>query len=218
VTSGPTDRLAPAPVVASETVFTGRVWDVVRDTVDLDGAGHGSGHGAGEVVREYQRHPGAVGVLALDERGRVLLLSQYRHPVRHVLWELPAGLLDVEGEPPAAAAARELAEEADRRAGTWHVLLDWFFSPGGSDEAFRLFLARDLSPVPEDERHVREDEEAGMVAAWLPLEEARDAVLAGALHNPGAVAGVLAAWAAREGGWSALRPVDAPWPSHRAYR
>ena len=214
MTSAPADRLAPAPVAATETVFSGRVWDVVRDTVDLSAAGLG----AGRVVREYQRHPGAVGVVALDDDGRVLLLSQYRHPVRHVLWELPAGLLDVPGEDPAAAAARELAEEADLRAGTWHVLLDWFFSPGGSDEAFRLFLARDLGPVPEAERHVRSEEEAGMVATWVPLEEARDAVLAGALHNPGAVTGLLAAWAAREAGWATLRPADAPWPTHRAYR
>ena len=214
MTSGPLDRFAPAPVLASEAVFTGRVWDVVRDTVDLSAAGLGTG----EVVREYQRHPGAVGVLALDDAGRVLLLSQYRHPVRHVLQELPAGLLDVPGEDPAAAAARELAEEADLRAGTWHVLLDWFFSPGGSDEAFRLLLARDLGPVPEAERHARSEEEAGMVATWVPLEEARDAVLAGALHNPGAVTGLLAAWAAREAGWATLRPADAPWPTHRAYR
>ena len=210
----PVDRLEPAPVLATETVFTGRVWDVVRDTVDLDAGAAGSGR----VVREYQRHPGAVGVVALDEQGRVLLLSQYRHPVRHVLWELPAGLLDVEGEPPALAAARELAEEADLRAGTWHVLLDWFNSPGGSDEAFRLFLARDLSPVPAAERHERAEEEAGMVATWLPLEAARDAVLAGDLHNPSAVTGLLAAWAAQQIGWASLRPADAPWPGHRAYR
>jgi len=214
MTSGAADRLAPAPVTASETVFSGRVWDVVRESVDLGAAGLGTG----EVVREYQRHPGAVGVLALDEDGRVLLLSQYRHPVGHVLWELPAGLLDVPGEDPAAAAARELAEEADLRADTWHVLLDWYTSPGGSDEAFRLFLARDLSPVPEAERHVRAEEEAGMVSRWLPLEEARDAVLAGALHTPSAVTGLLAGWAARETGWAALRPADAPWPAHRAYR
>ncbi|SDQ50995.1 NUDIX hydrolase [Quadrisphaera sp. DSM 44207] len=203
------DELAPLPVSASETVFTGRIWDVVRDTVELDG---------GPVVREYQRHPGAVGILALDDEERVLLLHQYRHPVRHLLWEPPAGLLDVEGEHPHAAAVRELAEEADLRAGTWHVLMDWFNSPGGSDEAFRLFLARDLTPVPEAERHVREHEEASMTAVWVPLDEARDAVLEGRLANPTAVAGVLAAWSARAAGWSGLRPVDAPWLRHRAYR
>lgn len=199
----------PRPVTASETVFTGRVWDVVRESVDL-------GEG-GTVVREFQRHPGAVGVLALDGRDRVLLLRQYRHPVRHALWELPAGLLDVAGEDPRAAAVRELAEEADLVAGTWHVLLDWFNSPGGSDEAFRLFLARDLTPVPEAERHVRGEEELGMPVRWVDLDDARDAVLAGGLHNPTAVTGVLAASAARAAGWSSLRDAGAPWPAHRAY-
>ena len=204
------DELAPRPVSETETVFTGRVWDVVRERVDL-----GDG---GEVVRDYQRHPGAVGVLALDEQDRVLMIRQYRHPVGHLLWELPAGLLDVAGEPPATAAARELGEEADLRAGTWHVLLDWFNSPGGSDEAFRLFLARGLSAVPEAERHVRDAEELDIEVRWVPLDEARDAVLAGDLHNPSAVTGVLAAWAARASGWASLRPFDAPWPQHRAYR
>jgi ADP-ribose pyrophosphatase len=208
--AGPADALDPRPVTASETVFSGRVWDVVRDTVDL-------GEG-GEVVREYQRHPGAVGVLALDDADRVLLLRQYRHPVQHSLWELPAGLLDVPGEDPHRAAARELAEEADLRANRWHVLLDWFTSPGGSDEAFRLFLARDVSAVAEADRHVRGEEELGMEARWVDLDRARDAVLRGALHNPSAVTGVLAAWAARATGWAGLRDLDAPWPQHRAYR
>ncbi|MFP5336381.1 MAG: NUDIX domain-containing protein [Actinomycetes bacterium] len=204
------DVLAPRPVVASEVVHDGLVWDVVRDTVDLGEAG--------VVRREFVRHPGAVGVLALDEQDRVLLVRQYRHPVQHDLWELPAGLLDVDGEPPVEAARRELAEEADLRAARWDVLVDWFNSPGGMDEAIRVFLARDLTDVPEGARHEREHEEAGMVAAWLPLDEARDAVLAGRLHNPTTVVGVLAACAARDAGWQALRPADAPWPEHKAYR
>jgi 8-oxo-dGDP phosphatase len=204
------DQLLPRPVVASEVVHSGLIWDVVRDTVDLGEAG--------TVRREYVRHPGAVGVAALDEQGRLLLVRQYRHPVGMELWELPAGLLDVPGEPPVGAAQRELAEEVDLVAGRWDVLVDWFNSPGGMDEAIRVFLARDLSPVPDDQRHVREHEERDMVAEWVALEDARDAVLAGRVHNPTAVAGVLAAWAAREAGWATLRPADAPWPEHKAYR
>lgn len=204
------DRPAGRPVLTSETLLTGMVWDVVRDTVDLGPAG--------TVRREYVRHPGAVGVLALDEGGRVLLVRQYRHPVRRELWELPAGLLDVDGEPPLEAARRELAEEADLRAARWHVLVDWFSSPGGMDETVRVYLARDLTEVPATERHVRVHEEAGLVAAWVPLDDARDAVLAGDLHNPTAVTGVLAACAARDTGWSTLRPAEAPWPGHRSGR
>jgi ADP-ribose pyrophosphatase len=204
------DLLRPRRVVHSEVVHDGLVWDVVRDTVDLGDPG--------TVRREYVHHPGAVGVLALDDEGRVLLVRQYRHPVGYELWELPAGLLDLDGEAPVEAARRELEEEADLRAARWDTLLDWFNSPGGMDEAIRVFLARDLSAVPHHERFEREHEEADMLAAWVPLEEVRDAVLAGRLHNPTTVAGILAACAAREQGWATLRPVDAPWPEHKAFR
>lgn len=201
------DVFALRQISDEETVHKGMIWDVVRDTVEL---------GAGAVRREYLRHPGAVTVLALDEHERVLFLRQYRHPVRMELWELPAGLLDVEGEPPLLAAKRELAEEADLEAARWDVLIDWFNSPGGSDEALRCYLARDVSPAATVfERH---DEELGMPLLWVPLEEARDAVLTGRVHNPGAVIGVLAALASRDLGWSTLRPGDAEWPEHPAHR
>jgi ADP-ribose pyrophosphatase len=197
------DEPADLPVLRSEQVLDGLVWDVRRDVVDL---GHGT------VTREVLVHTGAVGVVALDDDERVLLLRQYRHPVGHYLWEPPAGLLDVPGEDPLVTARRELAEEADLVAADWHVLVDFFNSPGGSTEAFRCYLARGLSPVPAGERHDREDEERDMATGWLPLDEARDLVLAGHLHNPTAVTGILAACAARDAGWGTLRPADAPWP------
>jgi ADP-ribose pyrophosphatase len=204
------DVIGRRPVVSTELDFHGRVWDVVTDHVDLGAAG--------VVVRDYVRHPGAVGVLALDEDERVLLVHQYRHPVGMTLWELPAGLLDVDGEPPQDAVQRELAEEADLRASEWHTLIDWVLSPGGTSEAFRCYLARGVTPVPEAERHTREGEEHEMPSAWFPLDEVRDAVLAGRLHNPSLVVGVLTACAARDAGWSTLRPADAPWPEHPAFR
>jgi ADP-ribose pyrophosphatase len=204
------DRIGARPVVRSEVLHHGMVWDVVRETVDLGDAG--------EVTREFVRHPGAVSVVALDDRGRVALVQQYRHPVRGYLWEVPAGLLDVDGEDPWVAAARELHEEADLSAATWHVLADYFSSPGGMDEALRVYLARDLTEVPHHERHDREGEELGMPLRWVDLDEAQEAVLTGRLHNPSAVVGLLAAHAARERGWSTLRPHDAPWPEHPAHR
>ena len=204
------DRLEQRPVEHSETVFEGMVWDVVRDTVDL-------GEG-GTVRREYIQHPGAVGVVALDDRGRVLLIQQYRHPVGTFEWELPAGLLDVAGEPPWQAAARELHEEADLEAGRWDVLMDYYASPGGVSEALRIFVARDLSDVPHGDRFTRESEELGMPTRWVDLDEAHDAVLRGQLHNPAAVIGILSAHAARARNWSTLRPHDASWPEHPAYR
>jgi 8-oxo-dGTP pyrophosphatase MutT (NUDIX family) len=201
--TGVHDEPADLPVLGSEQVHDGLVWDVRRDRVDL-------GHGV--VTREVLVHTGAVGVVALDDEERVLLLRQYRHPVGHYLWEPPAGLLDVPGEDALVTARRELAEEADLVADDWHVLVDFFNSPGGSTESFRCYLARRLSSVPEDERHERADEERDMAAVWVPLDEARDLVLAGRLHNPTAVNGILAACAARDAGWATLRPADAPWP------
>jgi ADP-ribose pyrophosphatase len=142
----------------------------------------------------------------------VLLIKQYRHPVRHWDWEIPAGLLDITGEDPLDAAKRELAEEADLQAETWNVLTDIFTSPGGSDEAIRIYLARSVRPTAE--AFAREAEEADIEVAWVPLEEAVEGVLARRLHNAPLSVAVLAAVAARAGGWSTLGAADEPWPSH----
>ena len=196
------DERTDLPVAGREVLHTGKVFDLVAERVDL-GAG-------GEVYREFLAHPGAVAVVALDDAGRVALVRQYRHPVRAYLWEVPAGLLDVPGETLLAAARRELAEEADLRAATWHTLVDFCTTPGGSDERIRIFLARDLTAAPEADRFTREAEELDMPLAWVDLDEAHAAVLAGRLHNPSAVAGILAAHAARAAGWRPLRPATAP--------
>ncbi|MEU3498296.1 NUDIX domain-containing protein [Kitasatospora cineracea] len=161
--------------------------------------------------RDYQLHPGSVAVLALDEQGRVLTLRQYRHPVRHRLWELPAGLLDVPGENPLHAAQRELFEEAHCKAGQWRVLVDFFTSPGGSDEAVRIFLATDLSEA-DGERYAAHGEELEIETARVPREDLVRLVLAGELHNPTLVTGVLAL-TATGGDLDALRPADAEWPA-----
>jgi 8-oxo-dGTP pyrophosphatase MutT (NUDIX family) len=204
------DEQSPRPVRSSDVVFQGRVWDVRREVVDLGEAG--------EVVRDLVDHPGAVAVVALDDEDRVALVQQYRHPVRMLEWEVPAGLLDVDGESPHEAAARELHEEADLDARRWDVLVDYVSSPGGMSEALRVFLARDVSPVPEDERHARTGEELGMPMRWVPLDDVADAVLAGRLHNATLAIGVLAALRSRDRGWSTLRPVDARWASRHTDR
>lgn len=211
------DRYAPRQVTRRERLVEGMKWDVVADELVLDPP-DGQDGGPVTVRREYLEHPGAVSVLVMDDDERVLLLRQYRHPVRSDLWELPAGLLDLDGEEPVLAAQRELWEEVDLRAGRYDLLVDFVSSPGGSDEAQRVFLARDVQQVPEAERFTREHEEAGIITAWVPLEEAVADVLAGRVQNPGAVIAVLAADAARRAGWSTLRPVDSPWPMHPTHR
>ncbi|MFS0867757.1 NUDIX domain-containing protein [Microbacterium sp. 179-B 1A2 NHS] len=195
------DETAHVDVTASETVFEGRVWNLRRDEFS---------YGEGSIVREYVDHTGAVAVLALDDEDRVLLIQQYRHPVRTREWEIPAGLLDVPGEDPLEAAKRELAEEADLTAERWDVVSDFFTSPGGSDEAIRIYLARGLTPTAE--AFARTEEEADIELRWVPLDEAVDAVLARRLQNPSLVIAVLAAHASRSRGWATLGDADAAWP------
>jgi ADP-ribose pyrophosphatase len=188
-------------VVARHQRFRGRVFEVVTDEVTMPG---------GDVAaRDYVRHVGAVGVAAVDERDRIVLVQQYRHPVGRRLWELPAGLVDVEGESLAAVALRELTEEADLRAGRLDVLVDLHTSPGYSDERIRIFLARELTEVPDTDRHDRREEEAELTVVRVDLDEAVRMALAGEITNAAAVAGVLAAAAARRDGWAGLRPAPA---------
>lgn len=205
------DEPSPRRLLSSEKVYEGRIWDVVSDSFQLNDDGDA-------LTRDYIDHPGAVAVLPMNDDGEILLIKQYRHPVGMALWEIPAGLLDVEGEDFVAGAARELAEEADLVAAEWNVLADFFNSPGSSSEAIRIYLARGLSDVPGHELHVRTDEEAEIELHWLPLDAAVTAVLEGRLHNPSAVVGILAAAAAKADGFDRLRPADAPWPAHPSQR
>jgi ADP-ribose pyrophosphatase len=190
-------------VASSETVYTGRIMGLRVDEVRMPGGG--------TATRQVVEHPGAVVVLALDRADGVVLIRQYRHPVGEWLVELPAGLLDVAGEPPLATARRELAEEAGLVAARWDTLLDLRPSPGLSEEATRVYLARDLTDVAEADRHVGTDEETDLGVHRMPLDEAVAAVFAGRIENAATVAGLLAAAYARDRSWTPLRPADAPW-------
>lgn len=176
------DEPVEPEVVSSELVYSGRVWDVRSDTVR---------YGDGEIVRQYVDHPGAAAVVAVDAQDRVLLIQQYRHPIRHRDWEIPAGLLDVAGEDPLQAAQRELAEEADLAAQDWDPLVSVFTTPGGNDEVVHLFLARRLAQVGT--AHAREEEEADIRTEWVPLDDVVTGVLHGRLRNGILAVGVLAA-------------------------
>jgi 8-oxo-dGDP phosphatase len=191
-------------VDSSQELFRNRLIAVRNDEVRMPGDTW--------ATRTVVEHPGAVAVLALDEAKQVLMIRQYRHPVGRLLWEIPAGLRDVPGEDPLVTARRELLEETGYRARDWRVLADFYSSPGFSTEYLRVFLARDLEEVPEEERtYVPKDEEAALTVAWVPLQEAVAAVLAGDLHNGVAALGILAVYAASAGDLSGLlRPADAP--------
>jgi len=198
-----TDEPAHWPVASTAELVRGRLVTLRTDKVRMPD---------GDLAeRDVVIHPGAVAVLALDDVQQVLLIRQYRHPVGRLLWEIPAGLRDVAGEPPWATARRELLEEAGYRARNWRLLADYYTSPGFSTERLRVFLARGLEQVSQAERDfVPEAEEAHLLLAWLPLDEAVRKVFAGDLHNGVAALGLLAAYAARSEGFDGLRPADAP--------
>ncbi|GAA3713165.1 NUDIX hydrolase [Microlunatus aurantiacus] len=206
------DQPVSWPVTAERVIGAGSFTALLQDDITApDGT---------TLKREYLRHPGAVGIIALDARGRVALVRQYRHAVRHRLIEPPAGLLDVAGEEYVLAAQRELAEEVGLAADTWHVLVDLFTTPGIIAEGLRVYLARDLHPAAAPDGFVKEGEEAEMELSWAPLSDLVDAVLTGALHNPTLVSGVLAAALAeaRNDDFASLRPADAPWPARDGLR
>lgn len=208
------DHAFEPEVISSDTVFEGRVWNVRRDHLK---------YGEFEFDRDFVVHTGAVGVIAINERAELLLVDQYRHPMGKVMWEPPAGLLDVADEDPLTTAKRELLEETGYVASSWNVLVDFANSPGGSTEVLRCYLAQGLTEHP-DGRPIGEDEEASMVPRWVGLQDVLDGIWGGEVTNVLLVTGTLALISALADP-TALRPADAPWPardhllsSHRVHR
>jgi ADP-ribose pyrophosphatase len=179
-------------VLDKETVYEGRIISLYRERVAMPGGG--------DSVRDIVRHPGAVAVVALDEQDRVVLVRQYRHAFAEHLWELPAGLRDADGEPPADTARRELAEEVQLAAARWSLLATNYGSAGFSDEVVLIYLAEELSDAARPEGFVVEHEEADMTVERVPLADAVQWVFDGRIRNSSAIVGILAAAQARSGG------------------
>lgn len=177
----PKDQGHTPEVIESEVVFEGRVWQVISETFE---------YADQKLVRDYIKHPGAVAILALNEANEVLMIRQYRHPVRKFLWEIPAGLLDVDGESHLDAAKRELLEETSYQAEHWRLLQTFHASPGGNSEQIDIYLATKLSRVQTD--YEREGEEKDMEVSWVSFEEALQAVQNSEIQSPIAVIGILA--------------------------
>ena len=182
----PKDSEYVARINESNIAFKGKIWDVRRESFEF---------GDQVLTREYVDHPGAVAVVAVNELDQVLLLRQYRHPVRSYLWEIPAGLLDVDGESKADAAQRELQEESGYQAGRLTPLISFFTTPGGNSEEIQIFLAEDLSFVGRPDE--QEGEERDLTAEWTTISDAVTSILAGEIKSPTAVVGILALAQAR---------------------
>ena len=213
-------------VVSSERVFDGAVTSVRVDDVVMPGGG--------TAKREVVEHDGAVAIVALDAAGRstggdrhrrlrgrqVILIEQYRHPLGRRLWELPAGLMDVDGEGGAAdRGPRAGRGDRLRRGDTGRCCVDVATSPGFTEEIVRIFLATELTAgrPPGSGEH----EEADLRVVRVPLSVAVQAVLAGRIVNVMAVSGILAAerTVLRGTGAAHADPVgDLPWTSLRRHR
>jgi 8-oxo-dGTP pyrophosphatase MutT (NUDIX family) len=159
-------------------VHTGRVLTLNLERVRLPN---------GRVAElEIAHHPGGAVIVALDERGRVCLLRQFRHAAGGWITELPAGKLD-NREPPIDCAQRELAEEAGMSARRWEPLGQFFTSPGVLTEIIHVFLARDLEPcaaTPEEHEVIE--------LQWVPLAEAMRVAENGELRDAKTIIGL--AW------------------------
>lgn len=167
----PADRPESWPVHESEYLFRDDwVMALRRDLVSRPG------HDAERFARLVLEHPGAVMVLAVDDRERALVLEQYRHPAQRRLLELPAGLCDTDGEDLLLTARRELLEEAALEAAEWEHLLTTHPSPGISSELLHVFVARDLTPADRGDFQLTH-EEADMTVRWVPVEDLAAAVL-----------------------------------------
>lgn len=183
------DQRESWPVVSTQDLHRDH-WVVAlrRDEVRRPGADDEEPFG-----RLVLEHPGAVVVLALDERDRALCLLQYRHPGQHRFVELPAGLIDGEDEDPVDVARRELREEAGLVAAEWAHLASAYSSPGISAELIHYFVARGLTEVDRD--FTPHHEEADMEVLWVPYAELHAAVLEGRISDGPMVLTVLMAQA-----------------------
>lgn len=177
----PKDQPHATRVTSSEVAFEGKIWNVRRETFEL---------GEQQLTRDFIAHPGAVAVLAIDDHDQVLMIRQYRHAVGEILWEIPAGLLDVDGESHLAAAERELLEETGYRVASIEHLISYYTSPGGSSELKRIFVARDVKFLGRPEG--ADGEERELTVHWVPFAEVLDSVLKSEIKNPSAVVAILA--------------------------
>lgn len=163
----------------TEEIYAGRIIRVHRDRVLLPNGREG--------MREIVEHPGGVGILALDEQGRVALVRQYRYAMGRHLWEIPAGKREA-GEEPFVTAQRELSEEIGATAGKWTELGRLIASPGCYNEVLHLYMATELTFGP---RHLDEDE--FLEVQFFPFSEVVEQCLQGQLQDSKTVAAVLKA-------------------------
>lgn len=181
------DRFVEIQANQTKLLHKGMVWDLVSETFPF---------GEEILTREFIRHTGAVAVLAINDSEEVMLLEQYRRPVRSYLLELPAGLMDEPGESELDCAKRELLEEASLSASSWEKLVTFHTTPGGSSESITVFVARQIQAA--ESNFQPSGEEVDMPKHWIPIRDAVELVLTSRIKSPSAAVGIMA-YALRNG-------------------
>ena len=165
----------PLKLISSEELIATPIFRVTMDhAVDPDGF---------EIRRAIVRHNGSAVMMPVDEKGRILLVRQYRLPARRYLWELSAGRIDP-GETPLKAAKRELLEETGYRAKKWTKLVKFYPSPGFVEEAMTIFIAQDLTA---GQAQPMEDER--IECAWFTLKQMAGMIEKGEIQDAKTIIG-----------------------------
>lgn len=176
------------PVVSSTDLHRDD-WVMALRSDEIRRPGHPEDEPFARLVLE---HPGACVVLAVDDQERVFCLRQYRHAAQRRFVELPAGLIDQDGEDPLGVARRELREEAGLEAGEWTHLTTTYSSPGIISEIMHFYLARDLREADRGD-FVAEHEEAELETFWAPFDDLHAGVLDGRITDAPVALAVLVA-------------------------
>lgn len=172
--------LLPEHILNSEIVYSGRIWNVVSKTFELN---------HDQMTRDFIEHPGAVAILALNEKDEVLVIRQYRAPINEFLLEIPAGLTDIKDEPKLETAKRELAEETDYQASNWELLQVFHTTPGSSSESITIYLASGLEKIADS--FLRTGEEKHLEVHWIPFADLLIAVTRSQVKSPTLVVATL---------------------------
>lgn len=167
-------------VVKQERLYNGKVFNLIVDQIE-----YASGNRA---IREVAEHPGGAVVLAMFPDERIILVKQFRYPLRKFLYELPAGKLSP-NEDPAICAARELAEETGYRAALVKRLAAIYTSPGFCTEQLHIFLATNLSRTSEGQN--LEEGEQSLTVEIVPLSRAIEMVEREEIVDGKTICGIL---------------------------
>jgi ADP-ribose pyrophosphatase len=172
--------MSPPRTIKSEKRYSGKVFNLILDEVEYPSGNRG--------IREVAEHPGGSVILPLFDDGSVLLVRQFRYPVKKELYELPAGKLDP-GESPDLCAARELEEETGFIAASIKKLTAIYTTPGFCSEQLHIYVATGLKKSPRGQK--LEEGEMDLKLKQLPFEQVVKMIEQGEIVDSKTICGIL---------------------------